>query len=127
MHADALYHRLLAQEAEVDAAKAEGRPVPKFESVVPKKPIMAYAVTETELTPEQIGLLKARLEKVEEDDRPAEEQAFKAELKAKTELAGRIKNIWDQQAEERRLRKESGQQTTWDRVVGAVRGGDQKK
>ncbi|KAK6074201.1 autophagy protein [Seiridium cupressi] len=127
MHADGLYHKYLQQEAEIEAAKAEGRPVPKFAPLVPKKPVVAIAAPETELNLEQQALLKTRLEKVAEEDRPAEEQAFRAELRAKAELNTRIKGIWDQQAEERRARQESGQATTWDRIMSSVRGGSEKK
>ncbi|KAM0808078.1 putative Autophagy protein [Seiridium cardinale] len=127
MHADGLYHKYLQQEAEIEAAKAEGRPVPKFAPLVPKKPIVAIAAPETELNLEQQALLKTRLEKVAEEDRPAEEQAFRAELRAKAELNTRIKGIWDQQAEERRARQESGQATTWDRIMSSVRSGSEKK
>lgn len=35
MHADTLYHRMLDHEAAVEQAKAEGRPVPVFEPVMP--------------------------------------------------------------------------------------------
>ena len=34
MHADTLYHRMLEQEAAIEAAKAEGRPVPAFPPLV---------------------------------------------------------------------------------------------
>ena len=36
MHADSLYHRLLKQEAEVAAAKEEGRPIPTFPPLLSK-------------------------------------------------------------------------------------------
>lgn len=127
MHADSMYHKFLQQEAEIDAAKAEGRPVPKFEPVVPKKPLVALAAPETELSLEQQQLLKTRLEKVDEIDRPAEEQAFRAELRAKAELSARLRGIWDQQTEERKARQAAGQATTWDRVMGAVRGDNEKR
>ncbi|KAH6657826.1 hypothetical protein BKA67DRAFT_656068 [Truncatella angustata] len=125
MHADALYQKLVQQEAEVDAAKAEGRPVPKFAPVIPKKPMIA--IPEVELSAEQQELMQTRLEKVSEDERPAEAEAFKAELRAKAELQGRIKSIWDQQAEERKVRQEQGQGSMWDKFMGTVRGGDEKK
>lgn len=127
MHADTMYHKLLQQEAEIDTAKAEGRPIPKFSPIIPKEPLVRDSVADTELTPEQQGLLKTRLEKVDEKDQPAEEQAFRAELRAKAELSSRIKGIWDQQAEERKARQDSGQQTTWDKVMSVVHGNDGKK
>lgn len=117
----------MQQEAAIEAAKAEGKPVPKFEPLVPKKPIVQSLAPEFELSLEQQQLLKTRLEKVDEIDRPAEEQAFRAELRAKAELTGRIRGIWDQQAEERKARQEAGQATTWDRVMNVVRGDNEKR
>lgn len=127
MHADSMYNRFMQQEAAIEAAKAEGKPVPKFEPLVPKKPIVQSLAPEFELSLEQQQLLKTRLEKVDEIDRPAEEQAFRAELRAKAELTGRIRGIWDQQAEERKARQEAGQATTWDRVMNVVRGDNEKR
>ncbi|ETS74833.1 hypothetical protein PFICI_13317 [Pestalotiopsis fici W106-1] len=127
MHADSMYHKFLQQEAEIEAAKTEGRPIPKFEPLLAKKPLVGIPAPEFELSLEQQQLLKTRLEKVDEIDRPAEEQAFRAELRAKAELDGRIRGIWNQQAEERKARQEAGQATTWDRVMNVVRGDNEKR
>jgi hypothetical protein len=127
MHADAMYHKLTSQEAEIEAAKAEGRPVPKFAPLIPKKPMVSSPMPEPELTLEQQETLKRRLEKVPEEDRPTEAEAYKAEERVKTEIAGRLKGIWDQQEAERQARKDTGQQTTWDKVMGTIRGGNEKK
>ncbi|KAI8626674.1 hypothetical protein F5Y19DRAFT_478334 [Xylariaceae sp. FL1651] len=118
MHADTLYHRLLDQEAEIEAAKKEGRTVPKFAPLVPK-PMVAAAVPEPEMTPEYQEILKTRLEKVAEEDKAAEEEAFRAEMRAKAEVASRVQGLWQQQELERQKRKERGEQTMWDKVAGA--------
>lgn len=118
MHADALFQRMMKQEAEIEAAKKEGRPIPKFEPLVPRPMVNAVA-PEPELTPEQQETLKARLEKVAEGDRAAEEEAIKGELRAKAEVATKVQELWKQQELERRIRKEKGEETLWDRAAGA--------
>ncbi|KAI1426785.1 hypothetical protein F5Y12DRAFT_741208 [Xylaria sp. FL1777] len=121
MHADALYHRMLKQEAEIEQAKKEGRPIPKFTPLV-TKPMVRAEVPEPELTPEQQETLKARLEKVAEEDRVAEEGAIKGEMRAKAEVASKVQNLWQQQERERQIRKQKGEQTMWDRVAGVFGG-----
>ncbi|KAI1109397.1 hypothetical protein F5Y14DRAFT_432661 [Nemania sp. NC0429] len=124
MHADALFQRMMKQEAEMEAAKKEGRPIPKFEPLIPRPMVNAAAAApEPELTPEQQETLKARLEKVDEGDRAAEEEAIKGELRAKAEVASKVQDLWKQQELERRMRKEKGEETLWDRVAGAFGGG----
>ncbi|KAI0197686.1 hypothetical protein F4808DRAFT_438419 [Astrocystis sublimbata] len=128
MHADALYHRMLAQEEEAEAAKKEGRPIPKFTPIVPK-PMITTTTTTTnisttgseELTPEQQETLKQRLEKVGEEDRAAETEAYKAEMRAKAEFAEKVQGLWRQQDRERQIRKEKGEETMWDRVAGVFK------
>lgn len=127
MHADSLYHKLLAQEAEIEVAKAEGRPIPKFAPVVPRRPLTHAPVAELELSTEQKEMLKARLEKVEEEDRPAEIEAFKAEQRAKAEMSDRLKAIRGKQDADREARREAGQGTAWDKVMGSIRGGGGSK
>ncbi|KAI1314295.1 hypothetical protein F5Y03DRAFT_7455 [Xylaria venustula] len=117
MHADALYHRMLTQEAEIEAAKKEGRPIPKFAPLVPR-PMVSSGVAEPELTPEQQETLKARLENVAEEDRAAEEEAIKGEMRAKAEVASKVQGLWQQQELERQIRKQKGEETMWDKVAG---------
>jgi hypothetical protein len=123
MHADALYHRMLKQEAEIEAAQKEGREIPKFAPLVPK-PMVSAKIPEPELTPEQQETLKAKLEKVAEEDRAAEEEAFKGEIRARAEVASRVQGLWRQQELDRQMRKEKGEQTMWDRVAGAFSSGN---
>ncbi|KAI0397452.1 hypothetical protein F5Y17DRAFT_415556 [Xylariaceae sp. FL0594] len=120
MHADALYHRMLEQEAQIEEAKKEGRAVPKFAPLVPKPMATPGSAAESEikLTPEQQEALRTRLEKVSEEDRAAEEEAFKGEIRAKAEVASRVQGLWRQQEIDRQLRKERGEETLWDRVAG---------
>ncbi|KAI0109067.1 hypothetical protein GGR51DRAFT_105191 [Nemania sp. FL0031] len=125
MHADTLYHRMLKQEAEIAAAKKEGRPIPKFAPLI-TRPVVA--TPEQELTPEQQELLKAKLEKVAEEDRAAEEEAFRGEIRAKAEVASKVQGLWRQQELDRQMRKEKGEETMWDKVAGVFnRGNSQEK
>ncbi|KAI0474797.1 hypothetical protein F4859DRAFT_79616 [Xylaria cf. heliscus] len=121
MHADALYHRMLKQEAEIEAAKKEGRPIPTFAPVIPR-PMVNTMAPEPELTLEQQETLRAKLEKVPEEDRAAEAEAIKAEMRAKAEIASRVQGLWEQQELERRIRRQKGEETMWDKVTGALDG-----
>ncbi|KAI2622571.1 hypothetical protein GGR54DRAFT_599061 [Hypoxylon sp. NC1633] len=132
MHADMLYHRMLEQEAEVAAARQEGRPIPTFPPVITKAPAAAVKQQqqqkqhpEEDLTQEQLETLRARLKKVAEEDRFAEEQAIRAEWRAKAEIASRVEELWKKQDQDRLARKERGEETLWDKVSGAFRNGSQ--
>ncbi|KAI1392819.1 uncharacterized protein F4822DRAFT_142127 [Hypoxylon trugodes] len=132
LHADTLYQRLLSQEAEVAAAKEEGRPIPTFPPLIPRVSIAANqlqqkAQQQEELTKEQQEMLRERLKKVDEEDRPAEEEAIRAEWRAKAEVASRIQDLWKKQDEERKARKERGEETLWDRLSGTFGGGNEKR
>ncbi|KAI1132679.1 hypothetical protein F5Y10DRAFT_184136 [Nemania abortiva] len=122
MHADTLYHRMLKQEAEIAAAKKEGRPIPKFAPLI-TRPKANAATPDPELTPEQQEMLKAKLEKVAEEDRAAEEEAIRGEIRAKAEVASKVQNLWRQQELDRQMRKEKGEETMWDKIAGVFNGG----
>ncbi|KAK8064886.1 hypothetical protein PG994_007524 [Apiospora phragmitis] len=129
MHADTLYHRLQAQEAEIEAARAEGRPIPKFQPLVPRQPVLGQATAisaKEELTDEQQAMIKERLAKVDEQDRMAEEMAIRAEIRARQDAAARLQGIYKEQELERQRRKEMGEETTWDKVVGTFKGSSNK-
>ncbi|KAI0435069.1 hypothetical protein F5Y09DRAFT_294751 [Xylaria sp. FL1042] len=126
MHADALYHRMLKQEEEIQAAKKEGRPIPKFAPLVPK-PMVNATIPEPELTPEQQETLNARLENVAEEDRAAEAEAIKGEIRAKAEIAAKVQGLWKQQELERQMRKQKGEETMWDKVAGAFGGSNNQE
>jgi hypothetical protein len=118
MHADKLYHKLMEQEAAIDEAKKEGRPIPKFEPLMVKTPGVPAQAEEDlpSLTPELQKTWNEQLEKLPEEDRQAEEIALKAELKAKAEVAEKVKGIWEEQAKEREIRRVEGRLTIGDRV-----------
>ncbi|KAI1137169.1 hypothetical protein F5Y05DRAFT_388362 [Hypoxylon sp. FL0543] len=131
LHADTLYQRMLSQEAEIAAAKKEGRPIPKFPPLLPRASVAAdqqkQQPQEEELTQEQRSILKERLKKVAEEDQAAEEEAYRAELRAKAEVASRVQELWKKQEQERQERKERGEETLWDKLSGTFRGGDGKR
>jgi len=123
MHADALYQKMQAQEAEIDAAKAEGRPLPTFEPLIPKRAVGSIG-PERQLTPEQQADLRARLAKVPEEERSAEEAAIRAEFRSKAEISARVHGLWEQQEKERIARKAKGEETYWDKITGVFKTAD---
>ena len=80
-----------------------------------------------ELTEEQQAMLKERLSKVDEQDRAAEEMAIRAEIRARQDAAARLQGIYKEQELERQRRRETGEETTWDKVVGTFKGGSKDK
>lgn len=140
LHADTLYQRVVAQEAEITAAREAGLPIPKFPPLIPRvAPIPGERPQQQqqpqqqpqgeleELPPDRLEALRAKLKKVPEEERAAEEEAFRAEWRAKNEVAGRVYDLWRQQDEDRRVRKQRGEETMWDKVAGTFRSGDNPK
>ncbi|KAI1459592.1 hypothetical protein F4805DRAFT_420886 [Annulohypoxylon moriforme] len=122
LHADTLYQRFLSQEAEINAAKQEGRPVPKFPPLVPHiHPQIQQPQQQEELTAEQQEVLMERLKKVSEEDRAAEEVAIRAEWRAKSEVASQVEELWKKQDMDRQERKARGEETMWDKLSGPFR------
>ena len=138
MHADTLYHRMLDQEAAIEAAKTSGKPIPEFPpllssstpstspSTTKKKsstpPGAAHAnldenkLKPSDLPPEVQAAFKKRLDGLSDEEREVEERAIKAEIQAGEQVAQSLGNIYERQAEEKRLRKEQGKETIGDRV-----------
>jgi hypothetical protein len=119
MHADSLYHRMLEQEAATEAAKAAGKPVPKFAPLFTKSaatPGEAVVDLET-MTPEARKKWQERINKLPKEDRQAEEEAMKAEMRAKAEVASRIQGLWEEQAKEREARRIQGKETIADKIA----------
>ena len=127
MHADALYHRMLEQEAAIEAAREEGREIPKFGPLVTEPKAKGETGAEDDfdvsrLSPEAQKKWKEQLEKVPEEERRAEERAMKGEMRAKAELASRIQGLWKEQEQERQSRKAEGKDTIIDKVSGLFGG-----
>jgi hypothetical protein len=128
MRADELYHRMLAQEREVEKAKEEGREVPVFKNIFEEEggkkraassaPAEAAAAKGGEVYEPSAALVatwKDRLEKLPPEEREAEEKALRAEHRAKAEMASQIQNLWKEQAKEREARKAEGKDTIMDK------------
>ncbi|PMD50924.1 uncharacterized protein K444DRAFT_544942 [Hyaloscypha bicolor E] len=123
MHADSLYHRMLEQEKAIEAAKAEGRPVPSFPPLLSSNsknlpvPIDESGLQPSDLKPKIQKGLKKRLEGLKDDEREVEERAIKAEIQAGVQVAEQLGSIYEKQAEERRIRKEQGKETIGDKIT----------
>ncbi len=87
MHADMLFHRMLDQKAAIEKAKAEGRPAPTFAPLI--EPAAGPDDSETApapLSPADHKSWMEKLQKLPAEERQAEEEAMKAELRAKAEF-----------------------------------------
>ncbi|KAF3764465.1 hypothetical protein M406DRAFT_322615 [Cryphonectria parasitica EP155] len=118
LHADKLYHQMLTQEAAIEEAQKEGKPIPQFEPVIPKQ--IADAAAEdnaAKLSESAKKRVQDQLEKVSELERDAEQAAIDAETRAKAEMVDRIKNLWKEQEAERKARIEKGEETLWDKAA----------
>lgn len=136
IHADALYHRMLEQEAAVEKAKAEGKPVPAvdFANIALPKAAGTPSTGATSVTtavkalppigsdtsiPEDLRKQwSEKLSKMPEAERPAEEAAMRAELAAHAEMSERVTELRAAQAAAREQRKADGKATIKDRVSG---------
>lgn len=131
MHADTLYHRMLAQEKAVAEAKAEGRAPPTFPPLMSHRPKFA-ASPEAELAQKDVqddGILKPsdlkpsiqekfkeRLKGLSPEQRELEQRAIKAEMRAGERVAEDLGNIYEKQAKERKMREETGKGTISDKL-----------
>jgi hypothetical protein len=123
MGADSIYHKMIDNETAAAKAKAEGLPVPTFAPLIPKTeappaPGPDGVEVPTEPGPNTLKEWKERLQKIPEEDRAAEEEALRAEFRAKAEVAGHIQSIWQKQAKEREARKAEGKETIVDKLKG---------
>ncbi|POS87212.1 hypothetical protein EPUL_002257 [Erysiphe pulchra] len=131
MHADSLYHRMLEEEKLSEAAKANGKPNPKFPPLLSHTPSLPLN-PETEVIRQDVDnatrlpsnlkesvrkQLKTRLEELTPSEREVEERVIKAEIRAGESLGGNLAEIYKKQKEERKLRKEQGKETIGDKVI----------
>jgi hypothetical protein len=121
---------MLDQEKQIEAAKADGKPVPSFPPLLSsRKPngaitsdtIPGQSHTENRTQPSDLpervqAELKKRLEGLNPEEREVEERAIKAEIRAGEEIAGNLGKIYQNQAEERQKRKDQGRETIGDRI-----------
>ena len=136
MHADTLYHRMLAQEKAVEEAKAAGEPIPTFPSILSpnQTPISTPESAGVPLAPDglpplspetlrvmkpeaALGLRK-KLKGMDRYAREAEERAVVAELLSAIDTAGEIGMLNSEVADGRKKRREEGKATVGDTVSG---------
>lgn len=117
---------MLDQEKAIEAAKAEGKPLPAFPPLLSAKPTSTTAsITHnlednkfkpSDLSPSVQKGFKKRLEGLKDEEREVEERAIKAEIQAGEQVAASLGTIYEKQAEERKLRKEQGKETIGDKL-----------
>ncbi|CAG8956731.1 hypothetical protein HYFRA_00012275 [Hymenoscyphus fraxineus] len=127
MQADTLYHRMLDQEKAIEKAKEEGLPPPAFPPLLapPKKRLDTSESASGRKDAEEISDLRERIQaplkkqlgKLEGEERDLTETAMKAEIAAGAQVARRLEAIEKEKAEQRRIRKEQGQETLVDKVA----------
>lgn len=122
MHADALYHRMLREEAEIEEAKSSGKPAPSFPPLV-DRPLIE---PEADVTPENISAtLRSRMQQkykgLSETQRKIEEKALLNELAAAIRLKEDTERIRREQDEQARIRKEKGESTFGDHIQSIFR------
>ena len=137
MHADTLYHRMLAQEKAVEDAKASGQPMPDFNDTNPnyQTPISitslanAKSSNEEELPPPSIELtqklkpeaqleLQERLKGLTPAEREVEVRSKLGEYEADKQVAREVHRLRASASEERRKRREEGTATVGDTING---------
>jgi hypothetical protein len=110
---------MLDQEAAIEEAKAEGRPIPAFPPLV-TRPIAPTSggnrVQPSELPPAVQKQLRKRLDGLSDKQREIEEKAIKAEIEAGEQVAGHLGDIYQRQEEEKKKRRERGQETIGDKL-----------
>ena len=144
MHADTLYHRMLAQEAAIEEAKTSGLPTPTFAPILsPEKPrstsqqlpqpttpassssaasvaetgdaeLELSATTKALLRPESQEELLKKLKKLPPSEREVEERSVQMEARASREIAERVRQV----EEGRKKRREEGKASVGDTING---------
>ncbi|KAK0656751.1 hypothetical protein B0T16DRAFT_318020 [Cercophora newfieldiana] len=120
MRADSIYQKMMENEAAAKKAKEEGREAPTFAPLIPKTEAPVAAPGAAEPGPNTLKEWREKLAKIPEEDRATEEEALRAEFRAKAEVAGRIHSIWQEQAKEREARKAEGKETITDKLKDLV-------
>ncbi|MCJ1356249.1 MAG: hypothetical protein MMC33_006243 [Icmadophila ericetorum] len=140
MHADTLYHRMIAQEAAVEAAKSASEPLPTFPPLLStplprsQKPAVELyldqaqkstqpSISVEELKPAAKERFKERLKGLSEQEREVEEQAIRAEIAAGERLGRQIEGLREEEERQREKRRETGRRTFGDWVTDVFRVG----
>ena len=126
MHADSLFHRMLSQEKEIEAAKAANLPIPSFPPIVSTaasaSPRSNDSLPPTDgkdrLKPEARAALNERLKGMTPEERQLEEHAVAVEAQATEVLGRQIGEIYEDQDKHRKKRRADGKATIGDTIAG---------
>ena len=135
MHADKLYHEMLAREAQAEEAKKQGLPTPNLPPLIQPEEtskalgedsawarIRQRAATEdlphmlSQFTPERQAEIKEKLKDMNETQKEIELQLIAAEGRAKLEYADQIKERLEAERQDRHARRERGRETVGDAI-----------
>lgn len=117
MHADKLYHQMLAQERAVEEAQKEGKPTPTFEPIIPKHVVEASKDITVQMSEQARKREQEKLDQASELERDADQAALGAEMRSRAEMVGKINALWKEQEAERKARLEKGEATLWDKAA----------
>ena len=143
MRADELFRELVRREDLVERAKAEGKPVPRFPSLVRPGAGAVYAAVaavpqSATVTPpsgsttgqrqtddeweriarEELGKLhKTELDRVPEAERQVALEAYVEERRVKRKMAVKLDNLWEEQAKGRAERDAQGKASPGDKFI----------
>ena len=143
MHADTLYHRMLAQEEAIEEARATGNPIPQFPYIQssgqrprppkePSSPAEAKGGTDSTyddlpqllpstmkiIKPEAAQELRKRIKDMDPVSRELEERSVVAELEAARKTAQSYGKIMENMTEARKKRRAEGNATVGDTISG---------
>jgi hypothetical protein len=135
MHADKMYQHLLQQEAEIEKAEKEGRPRPKFESLLSNQSIsrsMASTPSSSAQTPSLSPEVEAdiwskikpearkeyekKLAELPPEQQEVERMAVLGELRAQTGISKTVEETFVEERIQRMKRREAGQATIGDQI-----------
>lgn len=138
MHADTLYQQLLEQEALIAKAQEEGKPIPKFESILSRQNVARAAagtslasqpVTKTQrpdqedesdvwsrIKPTSRQQYEKQLAGMPPEEQDIERRALVAELRAQTGMAKKVEETFVEERINRMKRREAGQATMGDTI-----------
>ncbi|KAF2643213.1 hypothetical protein P280DRAFT_467279 [Massarina eburnea CBS 473.64] len=137
MHADKLYQEMLEQEKLIDKAKEEGKPIPKFESVLSKQNVVRAVSGKAPAAPSALGQIirddeeeqvwknikpesrksyEQKLAGLRPEDREFERKALLGELKAQTGMVKAVEEAFIEERINRMKRRETGQSTIGDTI-----------
>ncbi|KAF2797066.1 hypothetical protein K505DRAFT_358726 [Melanomma pulvis-pyrius CBS 109.77] len=137
MHADKLYQQLKEQEALIDKAKEDGRPIPAFESVLSRqnvaravagKPLSAHPTAQpitdrddeediwSQIKPSSRDEYEKKLAELPLQDQEIERKALLGELRAQAGMSKQVEGTFIEERINRMKRREAGQETIGDTI-----------